>query len=127
MRGLGEGLRLRDRLPGAPAKKRLTHDERIGRLLARASSPSTSTTRRLARTGVSARLDGGVTAAGGGGSSTGATGMVHRGGCVEGVGRQRTSSRVSDDAGGATGRGTAATPSTAAMTSYSPTRNRDHT
>ena len=30
---------------------------------------------------------------------------------------------MSDDAGGATGRGTAATPSTAAMTSYSPTRN----
>ena len=79
LRGLGEGLRLRDRLPGALAKKRLTHDERIGRLLARASSPSTSTKRRLARTGVSARLDGGVTAAGGGGggSSTGATGMVH--------------------------------------------------
>ena len=84
LRGLGEGLRLRDRLPGALAKKRLTHDERIGRLLTRPSSPSTSTKRRLARTGVSARLDGGVTAAGGGGgggSSTGATGMVH---CVRG-------------------------------------------
>ena len=114
LRGLGEGAgRDRPRRAGEEADAR----RRVGRLLARRWSPSTSTKRRLARTGVKARLDGGVTAAGGGGggSSTGATGMVHRGGCAE-ASAARGRARVSDDAGGATGRGTAATPSTAAMT-----------